>query len=1057
MVAREKCFPAIGCPGINFPIQIHFPKAFRRRNRNLAPCKRKIMRYFLFLITGLGTCWMLPAQTSPYFQQETHYHIQVSLDDRSHTLKGELGLTYINHAPDELSFIWFHLWPNAYRDQTTAFARQQVRTADTEFYFARESELGYIDSLQFSVNGQAATLEYDPKNPDLAKLQLPVPIKSGGSIQIKTPFFVKLPNSFSRLGHVGQSYQITQWYPKPAVYDQDGWHPMPYLDQGEFYSEFGSFEVQITLPENYVVGATGTLETASEKEFLLRKAAETRTYLDTLPIRPNEGYVFEPVPPSAGRNKTIRYIAEGVHDFAWFADKRFKVQHDKVRLPNRREVETWTMFTATEEQLWRKSIDYVNRSLFFYSKLVGDYPYPQATAVQSALSAGGGMEYPMITVIDLAGNARNLDEVITHEIGHNWFYGILASNERDHPWMDEGLTSFYEQRYMQTFYPPARQLFVPDFLVDAEGIDLAELTYLLQSRRRRDQAPDSASDEFTSMNYWLGAYYKPAKAFWWLYHYWGEEKFDRAMQDFFRSWQFRHPQPQDLKDALEKYTSKGLDWLFEGLLYSNQQLDYALKGLDKEEDRYRIKLHNLGDFAAPIPVAGLKNGVVVREIWVEGFTGTKEIAFLPGDYDQFVIDPYHLTLEVNRKNNQIKVKGVFPKLAPFRLAPAAKIENENHTRLFALPTLGWNTYDGLQLGLLLHNRTLPYKQIEFDLLPTYGFKSTSINGIGNLDFNTYPKQGLFSEIRLGVNYRAFHFQETGNYDLRYQRWQPTLRFGLRRPLSSTFSHQLQYRFIALSREAPRDQTDNKPVELIQNWFNIHEWSYSGINKRSINPFQYNFALEQQSYTDVFGRSQNYLKWSLDWESQFHYADEKTISARLFMGGFFENTRRNAGAIFPGAFSLIDQATMDYRYDDFYFGRSEREGFLSQQLTQRDGGFKTPVSPAFNLGKSNNFILSLNLMADLPFGHALPLRPYLDLGYFDNAMPTGGDAGFSDQFLWSGGLAIEVLDGRLGLYFPLVNSKNIQDRLIEQGNYWKRISFRFDLYGKKLRELLENSW
>ncbi|PHN05465.1 M1 family metallopeptidase [Flavilitoribacter nigricans] len=1011
------------------------------------------MKYLFLLLVIFGSIRILPAQSSAYFQQETHYRIRVDLDDRRHTLRGALDLTYVNHAPEALPFIWFHLWPNAYRDQTTAFAEQQKRIAGTDFYYAKDSQLGAIDSLDFSVDGRPARLEFDPENPDIAKLWLPDPLAAGDSIRIRTPFWVKIPFSFSRLGHLGQSYQITQWYPKPAVYDADGWHPMPYLDQGEFYSEFGSFDVEITLPANYVVGATGNLETPSEKAFLQQRAAETRTYLDSLPVRPNEGYVFEEFLASSESRKTIRYTASRVHDFAWFADKRFRVQHDSVQLGNGRTVSTWTMFTKTEEQLWRKSIDYVNRSVQFYSDLLGDYPYPQATAVQSALSAGGGMEYPMITVIDLAGTSYSLDEVITHEVGHNWFYSILASNERDHAWMDEGLNSFYEQRYMQTYYPPARQMVIPDFLVDPSDMDLSELIYLLQARRQLDQAPDTPSDHLSDTNYWLGAYYKPAKTLWWLYHYWGEEKFDRALRDYYSSWKFRHPQPKDFRQSLEQFTDESLDWLFNGLLYSNTTFDYAIQNINRTDTAFIIEVRNRGAMPAPVPIYGLQAGEVTFFTWLEGFTGTKQIPIPLGEYDRFVLDYHHQTLDINRKNNQIKTEGAFKKLSTFRLAPIAKIENEHYTSLYVLPTLGWNHYDGLQLGMLLHNRTLPHKQFEFDLLPLYGFRTRALNGIGNADYRIYPRRGWFSEIELGVNYRTFHDRRDTFGQFRYQRWQPGISLNIRRSPASTYSHGLAYRLIGLTTESPDTETTGKRKDQSL----IHELSYTGQNKREVNPFEFRFALEQQAYDDVFGNPQNYLKWSVEWQSHFHYAIDKSIRTRLFVGGFFQNTRRRAGAIFPGAFSLIDQAATDYRYDDFYFGRSEREGFLSQQLSQRDGGFRTPVSPAFSLGKSNNFILAVNFTADLPFGDQWPIRPYLDLGYFDNAMPTGNNATFADQFIWSGGLALEIMDGRFGLYFPLINSRNIQDRLLERGNFWNRIAFRFDIYGEKLRDTWENNW
>jgi len=226
------------------------------------------------------------------------------------------------------------------------------------------------------------------------------PLKSGETIVIETPFTLQIPKSFSRLGHVGQSYQLTQWYPKPAVYDAEGWHPMPYLDQGEFYSEFGDFDVTITLPSNYVVGATGELQTASEVEFLNQKAKQ------------GAGMNFEEMnqsadfPPSDETTKTLNYTAKNVHDFAWFADKRFHVLKSGVTLASGKKVDTWAMFTDLEANLWKDATTYLDRSVKFYSEKVGEYPWSHATAVQSALSAGAGMEYPMITVIGESGSAR---------------------------------------------------------------------------------------------------------------------------------------------------------------------------------------------------------------------------------------------------------------------------------------------------------------------------------------------------------------------------------------------------------------------------------------------------------------------------------------------------------------------------------------------------------------------------------------------------------------------------------------------------------------------------
>ncbi len=205
------------------------------------------------------------AQTKGTWQQEVNYSIQVTLDDQSHMLRGSEEFVYTNNSPATLNSLYIHLWPNAYKDKNTSLAKQLMMSGK-DFLFRNDPEYqGFIDSLDFKADGTSVKLTYDAKHIDIAQLTLNKPLAPGEKVVITTPFRVKLPSGeVSRMGHIGQTYQITQWYPKPAVYDEKGWHPMPYLNQGEFYSEYGSFDVSITLPEDYTVGSTGDLQTERE-------------------------------------------------------------------------------------------------------------------------------------------------------------------------------------------------------------------------------------------------------------------------------------------------------------------------------------------------------------------------------------------------------------------------------------------------------------------------------------------------------------------------------------------------------------------------------------------------------------------------------------------------------------------------------------------------------------------------------------------------------------------------------------------------------------------------
>jgi len=200
------------------------------------------MKKLLFLLLPFGAF-------SQYFQQDVSYKIEVKLDDKKHVLTGFETLVYKNNSPQTLTFLYMHVWPNAYKNDQTALAQQLKRTEKDKIGTADPKDLGSIDGLDFKVNGQVVKWEFTPTHQDIVRIDLPQGLAPGASLTLSTPFQVTIPSgSISRLGHIGQSYQITQWYPKPAVYDQNGWNEMPYLNQGEFYSEYGNFDVEITVP-----------------------------------------------------------------------------------------------------------------------------------------------------------------------------------------------------------------------------------------------------------------------------------------------------------------------------------------------------------------------------------------------------------------------------------------------------------------------------------------------------------------------------------------------------------------------------------------------------------------------------------------------------------------------------------------------------------------------------------------------------------------------------------------------------------------------------------------
>jgi hypothetical protein len=755
------------------------------------------MKYPLILLYGILVL-QLPAQEA-YFQQETNFAIAVALDDVRHQLHGQWALDYHNHSPDTLTFIYLHLWPNAYANRSTAFAQQLLTYGSTDFYFAPDADLGFIDSLDFTSQGQSLRVQATAWGPDVVQVVLAEPLLPGTSCRLESPFRVQVPASFSRMGHVGRSYQLTQWYPKPAVYDRAGWHPLPYLENGEYYSEFGaSFEVDLTLPADYLVGATGQLQTPAERTWLLTRAAADaqRQWASTDPAV----YQEAPFPPRTEARKTLHFSASQVHDFAWFADPRFYVLHDTIQLANRPPIDAWAFFTNQQAHLWQHAITYLKRATHFYSNHVGPYAYPQVTALQGALQAGGGMEYPMVTVIGLTPDAWALDGVITHEVGHNWFYGMLGTNERDHPWLDEGFNSYYDHRHDRQYYSPENSL-LPKWLQGTSPLSQDELGYRYFGSQHLNQPPDTPSGQLREYNYWTGSYSVPALGLRQLEGFWGQDSLDRAMQAYFRDWQFRHPQPAEVQAVLEKAGGTDLDWLFQGFLQSTDQQDYAIQRV--APDGRTLTVRNRGTVAAPFPVQAITAQHDTLTRWLPGFTGEQVIELPTASYRQISLDLNHETLEMYRANNHWH-RGALGRCEPPQLRWLTGIRDDTHQTAFVAPAVGYNETNGALLGLAVHNRGLLPQHLEWLALPLYGTRSQTLNGLAATRFRWWlpATAHRVREMEVFASFRRFGYRHFAAEDvaLRYDRWSSGATFEFhQRPLSK-WVPRLAYRFLGTRTE-----------------------------------------------------------------------------------------------------------------------------------------------------------------------------------------------------------------------------------------------------------------
>jgi hypothetical protein len=934
------------------------------------------------------------------------YTIDVSLNDVENTLDGFETINYSNNSPDTLTYIWFHLWPNAYKNDRTAFSEQMLKLGITDFYFSDESKRGYINRLDFKVNNISAPLEDDSLHIDIAKLILPSVLLPGQSIEITTPFHVKIPFNFSRGGHVGNTYQITQWYPKPAVYDQKGWHPMPYLDQGEFYSEFGNFHVRITVPQNYVVAATGQLQDKNELNWIKGKTAPNKTQKTVVKIestptaKEKTKKRYQPTAkkkkadnPSSEikdvhdfaepeKTKTLTYVQDSVHDFAWFANKDFQVLYDTLRLPSGKVIDAWSFFLPPDSALWKHSIEFVKDAVRTSSRWLAEYPYKNVTVVEAELGFSGGMEYPTITSISPMPDEKSLDMTIEHEVGHNWLYGILASNEREHPWMDEGMNTYYDNRYERFKYSDNNNAENgADFLDKKMPANDENLIYRLQIADKKDQPIETPSENFSSTNYGSIAYYKTGLWMKELEDFVGKDLFDSCLHEYYNRWKFKHPYPEDFKKVVEDVSKKNADSIFSFL--------------------------------------------------------SKKGSIKPAKKKDFKVD-----FLFNLKNT------------------------DQYNYLFLSPAFGYNYYDKIMLGGLIHNYTLPEQKFHFFVAPLYATGSKTLNGIARLGYDLMS-YGAIRKTEISLSAEKFSRDEftdstgTKNY-LGFSKIVPSIKVIFRnKDANNSVKKWLQWKTYFITETSLSFSTDSVSHEDIISYPKLDRYlnqlTFAIENNRALYPFS----------SKVIGQqAKDFLRFAFEGKYFFNYAKGGGLNARLFAGKFIYLGDKTIYKQFATERYHLNMTGAngdeDYTYSNYFIGRNEFQKATSQQIMIRDGGFKVRSDLLSNkIGKTDDWLAALNLNTDFPkqinplqvLPFDVPLKLFLDIGTYSEAWKKNASTG---KFIYDAGLQISLYKNLINIYVPVLYSKIYADYFkstINEKRFWKNISFSIDIQNFRLNQIL----
>ncbi|HET7321444.1 MAG TPA: M1 family metallopeptidase, partial [Longimicrobiaceae bacterium] len=574
-----------------------------------------------------------------YWQQRADYRISTRLDPATRSVSGTETIRYENNSPDALSYVWLQVDQNIYRPGSLgSFANPA-----TSRWGARDFQGGL--NLEYARVGDQAVTPYIYDT--MMRVDLPRPLEPGESVELSFGWSFLVPEHGSdRMGREGNLYEIAQWFPRMAVFDDvHGWNTDPYLGQGEFYREFGDYDVRITVPANYVVAATGTLQNPGEVLTPAQRQRLERAEDDTAQvaiITAQEAGTAAARPPRADGTLTWHYTAENVHDFAWAASPDF--QWDATSWNG---VTCNALYEPSASQAWRTGADMTCFSIREFSTRWFPYPWPQATSVAGPV---GGMEYPMFVMVHSSGSEESVFGTIAHEHGHEWFPMIVSSNERRYAWMDEGFNTFIDTWADDTRYPGSQTKMYH------------RRAYLNTVAQGNEQPIITPPDRLAREVLGTEGYRKPSTVLHMLRdQVVGPEAFDKAFRTYIRRWAYKHPTPADFFRTFEDVTGRDLDWYWREWIYSTNVLDLAIRGVSNDSvgpGQYQASIRVTRNTPVVMPVGMrliLANGQAKTvELPVQIWYGGREYTYVADVTSPVVgvqLDPANNLADVNRTND----------------------------------------------------------------------------------------------------------------------------------------------------------------------------------------------------------------------------------------------------------------------------------------------------------------------------------------------------------------------------------------------------------------------
>lgn len=834
-----------------------------------------------------------------FYSQTNDIKINAVLNIESNEVNIEQKTVFYNNTDSILKAVYFHNWPNAYKDKKTPLAKRFVENYSKSFQFTSEKNRGASIIHSILVNNKSSIFEISTTNPDYLKVALNNLLKPGDSVIISANYTVKLPNSkFTNYGFDKNEYNLRYWYLSPAIFD-GSWQLHNNLDLDDLYIDYTNYQINFSIPTNYIL--TSDL---NSKNYNL-----------------SSGKIYS----LDGKNRLeIAINISKISQFKTIDSKPIKI--------------ITNLGTSDISNEFQKEL--VNRELLFIENYLGKLPLQKLLITQAEYNKNpvyGFNQLPSFIAPHSA--VFEWDIKMFKTLTHKYISNLFLFNQRKDSWFADGLQIYLMMKYVEKFYPTTTAIGNLSKVWGIKGLNLAKVrfndkylyVYQFAARKNVDQALTTAADSLSVFNKKIINKYKAGLGLKYLNKFIGDTAFLDALHQFSKNYAYKKTSSNNFLSEI--HTEKNILWFKTTYLKTDKKIDYTLSKIHQKNDSLLITIRNERAFNTPVELYGIEDTLVKFKKWITDVDSVKTVRIAKNGFKKLALNYENSFPEIDLKNNW---KNVQKKILnrPLQIRFLKDIENPFYNQLFYIPLIKYNYYDGAILGMALSNKTILDKKFTYKFTPSYSTTSKSLSGTYYAKYEYLPEDKKINKFEMGVFGSRFHYDKNLSYSI----FNPYALLDFRRKNLRDISNKvLVVSYTAVNRQ--KSPTLNQNPETLK--YDVLNLNFGYSSPGIIEDIRFGTGVQISNQFSKVNLTAHYRRLT---------DANRQLDFRIFAGAFLKNNTTSTFFNFA-----LDRPT-DYLFQYEYLGRSETSGFLSQQIVISEGGFKSDLPVSF----ANQWLTTANV-------------------------------------------------------------------------------------------------